>query len=413
MADPCTRVIRSPQGESRGNISFSAPRDVFLYGRGGRQAVQCSWHLMGTPDQIVRLTITAISTGTSGCQTEVNHQTKALRCVRGGVSHMTLSISEWPWAGVELPLACMCSRDVIPLTEVSHGPDLMLNLTLAGMLPHQDYNHYSFNATYEFLPAPGCPGATRVLSGDAGEVVASSSPDSNRDCEGYPWLLKTPPRHALYLMLPRASRDNGSCASDTRLFFHVPGQAEPVLGVCPAANPDNTIKFFWPPGHRLSLPQPAPTPNTAAAATLDRESEETWAGRELDLRGADDRESSLVVVWEPRSASQLRLRWLLTWFPGTSETMGILPRASDPVGWNWEEDEESRPCRELCPELGACIKPSLWCDGRQHCPQGESQSNPLPYLSLVQAYNNVHIHSLCVLVTMQRCTIFEVEGIIH
>ncbi|KAK3849606.1 hypothetical protein Pcinc_043648 [Petrolisthes cinctipes] len=87
-----------------GNISFSAPRDIFLYGRGGRQAVQCSWHLMGLPDQVVRLTITAISTGTSGCQTEVNHQTKALRCVRGGASHMALSISEWPWAGVELPL---------------------------------------------------------------------------------------------------------------------------------------------------------------------------------------------------------------------------------------------------------------------------------------------------------------------
>ncbi|KAK3849605.1 hypothetical protein Pcinc_043647 [Petrolisthes cinctipes] len=91
-------------------------------------------------------------------------------------------------------------------------------------------------------------------------VASSSSTDGNSNCEGFaPWLLKTPPRHALYLMLPRASLDNGSCASDTRLFFHVPGEAEPVLGVCPAANPDNTINFFWPP-RATALPAPSLPP---------------------------------------------------------------------------------------------------------------------------------------------------------
>ena len=373
--DPCTRVIRS-DGASRGSLTFTAPRDVFLYGRGGRSAVSCSWRLLGAPDQVVRLTITSLQTGSSQCRREVNRQTKALRCLPGATTHMALSVSEWPWANVELPLACVCSQDDIILTEVSHGPDLTLNMTIRGMLTHEDYSHYSFNATYEFVKAPGCIGATRVLTGAAGEVVASSSSsDTKTKCEGFPWLLKTPPKHALFLTLPRASLDNGTCASDTRLFFHVPGQADPVLGVCPAADPAAAITFFWPPqalGQRtISHLLPAFEDTDSTVQKGESDVEEKSYTQELDLREPNGHGSSLVVAWQPRSASQLRLRWLTTWTPEDSEGVGEFPhfQAGGPGGWRDEHTQLN--CKELCPELHACIPSELWCDGKQHCPKGE------------------------------------------
>ncbi|KAK8393808.1 hypothetical protein O3P69_006845 [Scylla paramamosain] len=376
--DPCTRVIRS-DGASSGNLSFTAPRDVFLYGRGGRSAVSCSWRLLGAPDQVVRLTITNLQTGSSGCRREVNRQTKALRCLPGAATHMSMSVSEWPWANVELPLACVCSQDDIPLTEVSHGPDLTLNMTIRGMLTHEDYTHYSFNATYEFLQAPGCIGATRVLTGAAGEVVASSSSsDTKTKCEGFPWLLKTPPKHALFLTLPRASLDNGTCASDTRLFFHVPGQADPVLGVCPAADPAAAITFFWPPPSSTPrLPgQTTPGEEQEVEATEQKDdTDDTSSVHELDLREPGGLGSTLVVAWQPRSASQLRLRWLTTWTPGGPAEQGrLLWRSGAGAAEEWKEEPNHAPCKELCPEIQACIPSELWCDGRQHCPKGSDET---------------------------------------
>jgi len=32
-------------------------------------------------------------------------------------------------------------------------------------------------------------------------------------------------------------------------------------------------------------------------------------------------------------------------------------------------------CPHKCPELGACIAASLWCDGHAHCPSGHDEAN--------------------------------------
>ncbi|XP_042893108.1 uncharacterized protein LOC122267168 [Penaeus japonicus] len=373
--DPCTRVIRS-DGASQGNFTLTAPHNIFLYGRGGSPTLSCSWRLLAAEDQVVRLTINSIRTGLSDCRTQVNRQTKALMCVPRGHAHMSLTVSEWPWPDIELPLACVCSQDSIPITEVSHGPDLTLNLTITGMQPHEDFRHYYFNVTYEFEKAPGCVGSTRMLSGPAGEIVAASSPSSEKaKCEGFPWLLKTPPNHALFLTLPRASLDNGTCASDTRLFFHVPGRAEPVYGVCPAADPAAAITFFWPPREWNS---PPPTEETEASdANGYDDSEDDFKSSELDFRESyGGRGSSLVVVWEPRSASRLKLRWLTTWSPADLEGYDYAYATASLEGRSgWRDVPPEAPCKELCPELGpACIPAELWCDGKQHCPQGSDET---------------------------------------
>ncbi|XP_064121335.1 uncharacterized protein LOC135225787 isoform X1 [Macrobrachium nipponense] len=387
--DPCYREIRSG-AETEGNITFTAPRDVFLYGRGGRTSITCSWRFLGAADQTIRLTINNIKTGSSSCRTQSNHQTKAWQCLPSGNSHMEVSVSEWPWSGVELPLACVCSTDVIPFTRKSHGPDLTLNFTIKGMLPYEDYRDYSFNVTFEFVKAQLCKGSTRILTGAAGEIVATSpSPPNLLSCEGFPWLLKTPPNHALYLTLPGASLDNGTCQTDTRLFFHVPGKAEPVLGVCPAPDKTSAIKFFWPP----------PNTNTGTIHAPQEDRANISGGEEGDNDGDDpesekldfqdnEGESSLVLVWKPRSSSDLRLRWLTTWKP--IELDDFFSPTAGGIG-GWREEIHDVPCKELCPELGACIPSELWCDGRQHCPEGSDEMvancllERVPWLYLVIA----------------------------
>jgi hypothetical protein len=31
-------------------------------------------------------------------------------------------------------------------------------------------------------------------------------------------------------------------------------------------------------------------------------------------------------------------------------------------------------CQFSCPELGACVNASIWCDGKVHCPSGSDES---------------------------------------
>ncbi|ROT62252.1 hypothetical protein C7M84_019910 [Penaeus vannamei] len=360
--DPCRRVIRSDGAAQGGNFTLTAPHNIFLYGRGGSPTLSCSWRLLAAEDQVVRLTINSIRTGLSECRTQVNRQTKALMCVPRGRAHMSLTVSEWPWPDIELPLACVCSQDSIPITEVSHGPDLTLNLTITGMQPHEDFRHYYFNVSYEFEKAPGCVGSTRMLSGPAGEIVAASSPSSEKaKCEGFPWLLKTPPNHALFLTLPRGEpRQRHVRLRHAPLLPRARARRARVRRV-PGGGPGG--------GHHET---------EAGDASGYDDSEDDFKSSELDFRESyGGRGSSLVVVWEPRSASRLKLRWLTTWSPADLEGYDYAYATASLEGRSgWRDLPPEPPCKELCPELGpACIPAELWCDGKQHCPQDDMIDN--------------------------------------
>lgn len=41
---------------------------------------------------------------------------------------------------------------------------------------------------------------------------------------------------------------------------------------------------------------------------------------------------------------------------------------------NTSVNETDFECPFKCPELDACIGPSLWCDGKDHCPSGWDES---------------------------------------
>ncbi|XP_018025547.2 uncharacterized protein LOC108681078 [Hyalella azteca] len=355
---PCSRVIYS-NGTAKSH-KLSAPKNVFLYGRGGRKNVHCSWLIEGKSDEVVKLTINSLKTGSSTCRTLVRPLTESLDCDGGEASVMKLHLSEMPWKDVEVPRACLCSQEVLPHTIESRGSALMFNMTLLGMGPGDDYKTFNFDVDYEFVKKPECSGGNRRLTKPAGGVFLGSE-DTSEECDAKPWLLEAPVGHSFLLTLPKATLANESCSTDSRLVLRTPGATDTLVVVCPAAAQDAVIQLVWPP-----IPG------------LQQQDNSRPAFLQNFVRGIPQ----LVAQWEPRRASALRMQWLHL-------------RDPDKVAESEAESAASasrrRKCKELCVALGACIAEQLWCDGTSHCPDGsdETLSNcfleriPWLYLAMV------------------------------
>ena len=58
---------------------------------------------------------------------------------------------------------------------------------------------------------------------------------------------------------------------------------------------------------------------------------------------------------------------------GHSSSISEVP--SSLLAASWLEVTEQINCATLCPEVGGCISPDLWCDGIVHCPSGLDEAN--------------------------------------
>lgn len=317
---------------------------MFLYGRGGRKNIHCSWLIQGNPLEAVRLTIHSIKAEESSCRTLVHSLTENLNCDGGSDKQMKLHLSEIPWEGIEVPKACICSSEVVPHTIESRGSTLLLNMTLTGMGPGDDYKNYNFDVEYEFVPKSECPGGSRRLEAPAGGVLLGSI-DTPGECDTKPWLLEAPLGYSFLLTLPKATLANESCSTDSRLVLRTPGATDTLVVVCPSAAQDAVIQFVWPriPGLQQSD---------------DRE-----GFFQDDIRGVPQ----LIAQWEPRRASALNMQWLHLRDPAK---VAALESGSDIVVGGGSTTR----CKELCEALGACIAKELWCDGTPHCPDGRCYS---------------------------------------
>ena len=312
---------------------------MFLYGRGGKTNVQCSWLIKGDEDESIRITVNSIKSKKLNCRTVVRPLTDTLDCEREITHGMKLQVSEVPWEGVEVPAACLCSTEVLPYSIKSKGSSLLLNMTILGMGPGDDNNVFNFDVDFEFLPKPKCQGGIRKLEAPAGGVILS--PDTDPDeCNSRPWLLQAPKGHSFLLTLPKATLANESCSTDSRLILRTPGTTDTLIVVCPSAAHDATIQFVWPPIPGLQ--------NSTSSGHLFYDMEEGIP--------------RLVAQWEPRRSSELTMHWLHLRDPSKVVTTGAY--TSSP--------HSGTKCKEMCEALGACIVSDLWCDGTVHCPDGET-----------------------------------------
>ena len=257
-----------------------------MYGRGGRKNIQCSWLIEGLEDETVIVTVKAIKQKHNDCRS-IRHQTNSLDCQGGNDPFLKLEISDVPWDNIEVPIACLCSEDNLPYTIKSRGSSILLNMTILGMNPEDDFNNFNFDVEYEFLKMKKCHGGNRKLSAPAGGVLLSYEEDPE-ECNSRPWLLEAAPGFSFLLTLPRATLANESCSTDSRLVLRVPGAKDPLIVVCPAADHDATIQFVWPPIPGL-------------------QNSSNYAPYMSDIY---KEVPQLVAQWEPRMASPLTMHWL-------------------------------------------------------------------------------------------------------
>lgn len=340
----CDRLLKSNgKGTTR---TIKSPRNVFLFGRGGQETVRCSWVLKGLPDESVQLNITKINLGDSKCKNSVLPYTQALGCRAFRKPYMSLAISEWPWAGVEIPKSCICTADSVPTIFDSRSSSLAINLTIAGMDPDHDYRNFSFVATYRFIKHKRCEGGNRKLDSPAGELLLKSTGPS--ECSKKPWLLTAPIGHSLLLTLPKAALANESCASDSRLLLWIPGEETPSQAICPSADPTSYVKLLWPPNPDLHLIQ---TKHSKTKEVVEV--------------------ARLVLQWDSHSISSLTVQWLRLWSPYNNSDIINIGSKESVWGPGGRRLALHPQCKEWCPELNACISSELWCDGLPHCPNGK------------------------------------------
>ena len=191
-----------------------------------------------------------------------------------------------------------------------------------------------------------------------GELRFVAPPLSRPDiyCEGLPWLVEARENRSLFVLTwgwllplepPPAveSVDSFKCPTKNRVLLYSGWPPKLLKVVCPAepGSKDFTVQVF----------------------------SDEWLGREEGKWPGPPRPPALLVEFIAREAGQAAASWL-----EISKSRSALRRQLHiPERGIENETILNGDCIHKCPELGACIAASLWCDGRLHCPSGYDEAN--------------------------------------
>ena len=380
----CSRVWRKVR---TGDVT--SPRDVRLFGRGGASTLDCTYRIEAGPGERIRLTIHNVSVGEATiCASEADPHTARPRCLRDYASRdARLSLYEVPWRDVRLTRACLCDNSShLPLTHISAGRALEINFHVDRQAPHEDFETLYFYASFELVRAPECPRKQRVR-GEGGELRFVSPPLSRPDiyCEGLPWLVEARDNRSLFVLtwgwfLPLDPSAISAIAGGVSTLPPTVGSSqqqtsqtdgsEPTVK-CPTTN--RVLLYSGWPARLLKVVCPAEP--GAREFTVHVFSEE-WLGSDVEEGRwpGPPRPPALLLDFVAREPGQAAASWL-----EISKSRSALHRQLRlPGGRGNGADNETianGDCVYKCPELGACIAASLWCDGRVHCPSGHDEAN--------------------------------------
>ncbi|XP_071449874.1 uncharacterized protein [Hetaerina americana] len=249
----------------------------------------------------------------------------------------------------------------------------------------------------------------RKYSGPSGELrvripkpAKGEDPEQTWMCASQPYVIVPTPGRFLYvrtrgfhLMPPegivalpgRANVTSSArappCPTRNRIMVYSGGTksgAKLKAIICPlpptswsSVDPRQRVELFSE-GWEESSRGPPPQPSNILPLPLPPSLEAIFGG---DAEDHVDKMAGAVVV-EPMAAEDAS--YSLTW-------LEVIPRRSHrplipPPGYPFPFLQEtvdanflpSGECIHRCPELGACINASLWCDGREHCPSGFDES---------------------------------------
>ncbi|XP_034840103.1 uncharacterized protein [Maniola hyperantus] len=363
----CSRrfVSRSfPEAPPDPPITFSSPRDVFLYGRGGTRNISCTYRFEANPGEVIRLRVWGVRNGGRLCRSVHSAHSPWFRC--GGNPTAAVRIFERPWrdSGPGVPRDCLCS-DVSDYEFTSTSMVAELKFDVVNMSAVDDFRSFGFEASVEFIRLESVCESTHRVYGASGELKLSAyTPLSESErCDHRPWLIDPAPGRYLYMQIQgsllrepeldnftlqnniTAAPDLGHlCRTPNRIAIYAGGLTP--LFICPRPpeeQEDDVVEVFsegWSKEVDLLARHVLAPPPSADRFDLD------WP-RSLSVELLAFEHGSYYITWLELSRRH------------ASDRGGVFALSGE--------------CPYRCESLDACIEPALWCDGIAQCPQGEDE----------------------------------------
>ena len=376
----CDRVFDSESYSNRRRLQFSTPRNVFLFGRGGRTDLRCSYVFRGRAGrERVRLRMERIGHGQSGqCSSSTQHDVLPGLCSGPEderAPRLRVYVSEVP-EGSTRPVRqhCLCealSSGDPGLSFLSNTSTLMVEFVVENMRPDQDYDDFYISGSFSFAREPSCP-LNGVATGAGGEILLKRS----HSCNDAPWVIRAS-RPGMYIFLKVTGSVLHEGRSDGRdLRNRTASSFRPRW--CQTAD-----RVYVYTGSKVTVVCPT------TAGSGDRAGVGGVRSVELFSDGWDRAKLPFLPRWEERPRdSSVTVRfsggsreggpYLLQWMeitPDPDSRADAVAVSLDSTGGAMSSrrsssSSSSSSCAFSCPELSGCIRAELYCDGVRHCPSG-------------------------------------------
>ncbi|XP_071036230.1 uncharacterized protein [Parasteatoda tepidariorum] len=339
--------------------SFASPRNLFLYGRGGRKNLNCMYHFVGLPSERVRLTFrrAKLKGGNSICKYHFDPVLQRHSCRTFPSSHESVTLNPWGmlrasehWLGYSSPVGCFCNvdfdeRDHQNVVFESLVSNVKLDFEVTGMSHLDDFEDFFFEAEYEFVNYTKCDNGLRRHRGPSGDGTLSFRVP--------PILSEVPSSHG-----PLRCRWKIEASTNKHLYLKFKGYNASIAEEC---------RF----GSRILVyvdPRGKPVANACVDSEQVRREEivefdifsHMWYNESREGSFTHDRDRIFIEMVGPQNYASFIVHWLEVTRPFVRTQSGQTLRNVD--------------CLFECPEIGACIDPELWCDGTMHCPSGYDES---------------------------------------
>ncbi|XP_060873624.1 uncharacterized protein LOC132947372 isoform X1 [Metopolophium dirhodum] len=340
----------------RESMDLAEPRNVFLYGRGGAKSLDCVYRLQAEPGYRLQIVVRNASFGSR------EHAPQPIaRTVTGKYAcppddgGPRLAVREVFWRTVRVERGCFCQN----FTEAALGTSQVtfdtssdrveIHFHVPGLGVTDDFVNTYFSAHVRVLRWPACP-RKQWVRGSGGEIELAYPPEAREDlhCRDVPWLLEARPGHSMFVQtwgrfLPVNASAAAPCRTRNRiLLYAVRPDVRLVGNVCPAEARD---------GRR---------------DTLYMFSDE-WTVFVPD----DQQNPSFMVEFVAQDAGSMAFKWLEVSKP-SKRVQTTSPSMRNQSGGGLHRGSG---CAYGCPELEACISPTLWCDGHRNCPSGVDEAD--------------------------------------
>ncbi|XP_072397274.1 uncharacterized protein [Diabrotica undecimpunctata] len=350
--NPCDRLFRTPNGR------FYSPKITFLFGRGGKEDLTCTYQFESNDQQRLKITFNKAQFGSKTCHSFYDQDANRWECKSqksdNGVAF--IQISEFPWKDIELYRDCICHNISEPFTVITKtSSKVVIKFVIKKMRITEDYNNYFFDANFEFIPNDNnClnPWNNRRLRGSSGEITIRNSEhsldkpesisfknQSIRYCLQQPWLIEPEDEgNFIYLKIKGSKkRDLRLCPSKNRILIYPAGRTDIVHVICPYFDGSEDVVEMFSEGWIL-----------------------------YSYKKTQNKNSRSFIIEFSRKESG---NFAVTWMEVSKNPALTLPTSMLMIA--------PPECPHSCPELGACISSDLWCDGLRHCPSGndEQESN--------------------------------------